>query len=183
VEEFSIERVNKHGARYDFDKLKWFNQQYLRHLSDQELAEKVTPILAKNGITQSPEFIQEVCRLMKERWSFIQDVWPSTTFFFHDPTTYDEQVVAKKWKDQVPTLINHIQQDLHKVVDWNAASIENSVKETCTAHGVGTGVVLQALRLTVSGEGAGPAMFEMCALLGKDTVINRIQKAIQVLNA
>ncbi len=182
VQEFSIERVNKHGARYDFDKLKWFNQQYLRHLSDVQLSEKVTPILSTQGINQTPEFIQEVCRLMKERWSFIQDVWPSTKFFFHDPTTFDEQVVTKKWKDQVPTLIDQIQLGFQTIEHWDAINIENSVKETCAHHGVGTGVVLQALRLTVSGEGAGPAMFEMCALLGKDKVIHRIQNALKILN-
>jgi glutamyl-tRNA synthetase len=181
VQEFTIERVNKHGARYDFDKLKWFNQQYLRKLSDLELAELIQPILETHHIHSNIDFLTEVARLMKDRWSFVSDCWPSTSYFFSAPTQYDEQVVSKKWKDHVPATIQQILINLKCLENWSALEIEQNIKQTCTDLTVNPGTILQPLRLVVSGEGAGPAMFEMCALFGKNEVIGRIDKAISVL--
>lgn len=183
VDTFSIERVNKHGARYDFDKLKWFNQQYLRALPDETLAEMVKPYAEAENLPFDAAYVKEVCRLMKDRWSFVKDFWPSCKFFYFRPESYDETVISKKWKDAVPSTIAAVNEKLKTVADWKAAEIEAAVKGVCADLNVGAGSIMQPLRVTMSGESSGPLLFEMAELLGKTEVTERIDLALNKLNA
>ena len=178
IEAFSLERVNKHGARYDFEKLKWYNQQYLRSTNDADLAILIKPLLEVNGIAFDASREEQVCRMMKERWSFVIDFWESSSFFYHKPTVFDDAIIAKKWKSPVPELIQYFAEKAETVDTWEMNAIEAEFKTACTDKNVGPGQVMQALRVAVSGQAAGPALFELLEFLGKKEVIERLNFAV-----
>lgn len=182
VQVFSLDRVNKHGARYDFQKLNWFNQQYLRKQSDTSLAALVLPRLKAEGHEFNKSYVQEVCRLMKERWTVVGDFWESSSYFFELPAKYDSEVVAKRWKDAVPAFIEHLADTFEDMKSFKAANIEESFNATAEKMGLKPGQLLQAYRLALTGQGAGPAIFEMSELLGHDEVVARLRLALDKLS-
>lgn len=182
VQVFSLDRVNKHGARYDFQKLNWFNQQYLRKQSDASLAALVLPRLKAEGHEFNKSYVQEVCRLMKERWTVVGDFWESSSYFFELPAKYDGEVVAKRWKDAVPAFIERLADTLEDMKSFKATNIEESFNATAENMGLKPGQLLQAYRLALTGQGAGPAIFEMSELLGHDEVVARLRLALDKLS-
>ncbi len=182
VQVFSLDRVNKHGARYDFQKLNWFNQQYLRKQSDASLAALVLPRLKAEGHEFNKSYVQEVCRLMKERWTVVGDFWESSSYFFELPAKYDSEVVAKRWKDAVPAFIERLADTLEDMKSFKATNIEESFNATAENMGLKPGQLLQAYRLALTGQGAGPAIFEMSELLGHDEVVARLRLALDKLS-
>lgn len=181
IQVFSLDRVNKHGARYDFQKLNWFNQQYLRHKSDAELAKMVMPALKAQGHDFNKNYVQEVCRLMKERWSVVSDFWSSSHYFFEAPTSYDAEVAGKRWKEAVPDFIEQLADVFEEMKSFKTAEIEAEFNKTAEKMGLKPGQLMQAYRLAISGQGAGPAVYEMSELLGHDEVVNRLRSALQTL--
>jgi len=181
VQAFSLERVNKHGARYDFGKLNWFNQQYLRSKPHAELAEMVAPQVAAAGNPIDMSFITEVCRLMNERMTLVSDFYKISTYFFVAPTKFEEEVVTKRWKDAVPGFVAGLKTAFEGLSTWDAASTEACFNETATAMELKPGQLMQAYRLAVSGQGAGPAIFELTALLGKEEIVARLAYALETL--
>lgn len=181
VEAFSLERVGKAGAKFDPDKAKWFNQQYLRSAPDAELAKEVAPYVKALGHDKSPEFLAEMCRLMKERASFIREMAESGPYFFTAPATYDEKTVSKKWKENTADIMRKLTAEFKGVEDFSAANLEGVFKSFLEKEGVGMGAVLPNLRVLVTGEGMGPGMFDIMALLGKDESLERMEKGIEKL--
>ncbi|MCA1750197.1 MAG: glutamate--tRNA ligase [Flavobacteriales bacterium] len=181
VAAFSIERVGKAGAKFDPDKAKWFNQQYLRSAPDAELAEEVAPYVKALGHEKSPEFLAEMCRLMKERASFIREMAENGPYFFAAPTDYDEKTVKKKWKEQTAHIMRKLTTEFKGVEDFSAINLENVFKSFLEKEGVGMGAVLPNLRVLVTGEGMGPGMFDVMSLLGKAESVERIEKGIEKL--
>lgn len=181
VQTFSVARIQKHGARYDFNKLNWFNQHYLRLQSDTELAKAVMPELQKRGHDFNKIYLEEVCRLMKERWTLVSDFWNSSAFFFETPTEYDEQVKTKKWSTEIGQLMVKLAVVLEGMKDFEAAEVEAAFRALCEKEGLKANSILQSLRLALSGQGSGPALFEMASLLGQEECIRRLKLAQQVL--
>jgi glutamyl-tRNA synthetase len=181
VQAFSLERVNKHGARYDFGKLNWFNQQYLRSKPHAELAEMVAPQVVAAGHAIDMTFITEVCRLMNERMTLVSDFYKISTYFFVAPSTFEAEVAAKRWKDAVPGFAAALKTAFEGLSTWDAASTEACFNETATAMELKPGQLMQAYRLAVSGQGAGPAIFELTALLGQKEIAARLQTALNTL--
>jgi glutamyl-tRNA synthetase len=181
VEAFSLERVNKSGAKFDFEKAKWFNQQYLRMEPNESLAQMLKPLLQKNGIEASDAFIAGVCGLMKERATFVNDIWKEGAYFFIAPENYNEETVKKKWKPETPQLMNEWKGILSSLADFSAISIEQAFKDFLTSKNLGMGAVLPNFRLAVTGQGTGPSMFEISAILGREEVIKRLEKAVDNL--
>ena len=181
IQTFSLDRVGKAGAKFDFDKTKWFNQQYLREKDGATLAELLTESV-NEAKAIDPGYLAEVCELMKERATFIKDIWESSKFFFQPPHDYDEKIRLKKWKDNTPeTLISII--DLFSFMsDFTAEQIETQFKSHLEKNQWSVGMVLPAFRLSVTGLGTGPSMFAISELLGKDEVIRRIKTAIDTLS-
>jgi glutamyl-tRNA synthetase len=177
VQAFSLERVNKSGAKFDFEKAKWFNQQYLRQESNESLAEKLKPILDENNVSAADGFVANVCGLMKERATFVRDIWEEGKFFFQAPNKYDEETVKKKWKPETSAIMKEWKENLSSINDFSAAAVESAFKRFLEEQGMGMGSVLPNFRVAVTGAGAGPSMFEISALLGKDEVIMRLDKA------
>ena len=176
IEAFSLERVGKAGAKFDFDKTKWFNQQYLRAKTGKELSNLVAPFAEEKEIDKS--YLSDVCELMKERATFPKDIWEESQFFFSAPHSYDEKTVRKKWKDQTPSILQELSSVLNGIEDFSAKKIEESFKAFLAEKELSFGVVLPNFRVAVTGLGVGPSMFQISALLGKEEVLVRIQTAI-----
>lgn len=195
IEEFSLERVSKSGAKFDAEKTKWFNQQYLRMLSDAELAASLKSSTFDNPSTtlgtgaQSDSFqkatdgyLTEVCRLMKEKVNFVHEIGEQGKFFFEDPTTCDDAVIKKRWNDDTKKFIAAVKDAFAGMTTWNAADCEATFKATAEATGTNPGSVMQLFRVCVSGAGGGPVLFEMVELLGKDVVIRRLDNALRSIS-
>jgi glutamyl-tRNA synthetase len=112
IDAFSLERVGKAGAKFDFDKTRWFNQQYLRSKSKEELAQDLQIILKENGVEAEDSFVATVCEQLKERATFVKDMWKEGTYYFSAPTSYDEKTIRKKWKEDTPKYVSELKDKL-----------------------------------------------------------------------
>lgn len=181
IQAFSLEKVGKSGSKFDPEKTRWFNAQYLRSKSNEELAAFVKPLVAEKGFAMpSDSFLTQYCGLMKERAVFINDLL-AEDYLFVAPTNYDEQTVNKKWKAETPAIIKELRSVLENIVDFNAPNIEVAFKSFIEEKGLGFGAVLPNFRVLVTGMGMGPSMFEICALLGKEETLRRMDVGLQVI--
>lgn len=179
IDAFTLERVGKAGAKFDPDKTKWFQQQYLKAASDEELA----ALLKKEfDLTASDDKIVAFCHLMKERATFVKDMMTEGAYLFSKPAVYDEQTVAKKWKPESAALMTEWKERLTALPDFTPAAIETEFKAFLEEKQLGIGAVLPLFRLLVTGAGMGPSMFEIAAFLGKDECLARIEAGLSTLN-
>ena len=176
---FSFEHCSKSGAKFDFEKGKWFNHKYLQEISDERLAEMFMPILAENGHPEADlAYTTRVVALVKGRINFVRDLWEQSRFFYEAPTAYAEKDVRKRWKEGMPQIMEELIGVLDALADFSSATAESTVLDWIAAKGYHTGNVMNAFRLTVVGECKGPHMFDITELLGKDETIKRIRKGI-----
>lgn len=182
VNEFSIERVHKAGARFDFDKTKWFNQQYLKEKSNEELAILIEPQLKAKNYQASSAFVQTFCGMIKERATFINDFTEIGYYFFEDVKEYDEATIKKKWKKERYNIFEKLILDLNNISIFDASNIENTVKLFMTENSLGMGDVGPVLRISITGTMQGPPIFELMELLGKEIVEKRIKIAFEKFN-
>lgn len=178
IKDFSFERVNKSGAKFDPDKTKWFNQQYLRKHTDEELADALMPILEKKNVKVDKKFVIEFCRLIKEKAHFINEFYDLGSYFFTAPTTWDEKVIAKKWNDTSKHTYKKLNEKLTATSDWNHAGIQKTFEDSQAELGK---LDMQLVRVLVSGVAGGPQLFDMMALLGKEECTQRISTALNSL--
>ncbi|MGD9978001.1 MAG: glutamate--tRNA ligase [Bacteroidales bacterium] len=181
IKSFSIERVNKSGARFDPEKAKWFNHQYLIRKSDSEIANLFQPILEQYNFDVPTDKLIRIVGLVKERVNFVQEIWEQTNFFFERPLAYDQQTVAKFWKEDTAAIMNEAAEVINAVRPWETQSIERSLKEFINAKGYGMGKVMNAIRLSLVGASKGPGVADICEVLGKDETIQRIMQALTIL--
>jgi glutamyl-tRNA synthetase len=176
VESFSLERVGKAGAKFDFDKTKWFNQQYLRAKDGQELSELVSPFFGEKVVESD---LAVICQLMKERATFVRDIFNESTFFFEAPLQYDEKTLRKKWKESTPDILSQLIDVLDSISSFDPLTIETTFKSFLEEKELGFGAVLPNFRLAITGLGMGPSMFHICSILGKEEVIKRLRVSIE----
>ncbi len=176
---FSLERVGKSGARFDPEKTKWFNHQYFIQKSDEELAQLFLVELQNKGVEAPLALAIKVCGMVKERCNFVSEIWDQSYFFFQAPTAYDEKIVAKRWKDDVPVLMENIAVFFETLTAWNAAKIKEPFSNFVTEKEWNFGTIMNALRLCLVGGGFGPDIFEICETIGKQETISRIRMAIR----
>ena len=181
AEIFSLERVNKAGARFDPAKARWFNQQYLIKKSDGELAGLFMPYLKNRGIETDLAFVEKVVALVKERVHFVAELWEQSYFFFEAPVGYDEKVVQKRWKGEVPGLIAELRGLFASEANWDAEELKHKTSALLEAKGLGFGAVANALRLAMTGGAFGPDLFTIIGMLGKDEVLRRLDNAVAKL--
>jgi len=181
IESFSLERVGKAGAKFDPNKTKWFNQQYLRSMSDEALAEEIAPIAKTKGYERDKTYLAGVCRLMKERASFLPEIVESGYYLFEAPRDYDEKTVRKKWKEGTAELMKALMDQFRKLSDWDAQTCEAAFKNFLETAELGMGRVLPNLRLLITGQGMGPSMFEIMDLLGREECLDRMGEGIKKL--
>ncbi len=184
IEAFTLERVNKSGARFDPDKTKWYNHQYLQHKSDAELASLFSSILKskeKSREAWNDESVLKVVSLIKERADFVSDFWELGHYFFEAPTTYNEKALKKQWKEDTPKLMQKVADILQNTEDFSAETIETNIKSWITNNELSFGKVMGPLRLIIVGDMKGPHIFDILAVLGKGESVIRIKRALGVL--
>ncbi|MGQ1787838.1 MULTISPECIES: glutamate--tRNA ligase [unclassified Saccharicrinis] len=178
---FSIERVNKAGARFDPEKAKWFNHQYLVNMGDEDLAQQFMPVLKEKGIQADMALVTRVVALVKERINFVSELWEQVFFFFEAPTEYDPKVVKKRWKGDVPAFMAGLPGALEAVSDWKADAIKETISAKIEEKELGFGLVMNAFRLALVGGGFGPDLMTIAELIGKEEAMARVRKAVEVL--
>ncbi|WP_299714309.1 glutamate--tRNA ligase [uncultured Tenacibaculum sp.] len=178
VEAFDLARVSKSGAKFSPDKTKWFNQQYLQQKTDNELVELYLPILENQGVTTDKGFAEKVVALIKERAVFVQDFWDLSSFFFQDPIEYDPKAAKKQWKETTGELMTELVTVIEGIEEFSIENAQTEIKGWITSKEIGFGKVMQPLRLSLVGKLAGPDLFEIMTMVGKETTIKRIQNAI-----
>ena len=181
IEQFDIDRCSKAGAKFAYEKGIWFNHEYILKKSDDEIASLFAPIVAGNGVEESMDRIRQVVHMMKDRVSFVRELWPLCSFFFIPPTEYDEKTVRKRWKEDSPKVMIELVAVLEGISDFSVEGQESVVKAWVEQQGYKLGDVMNAWRLTLVGEGKGPGMFDISAFLGKEETLRRMRRAVQEL--
>lgn len=178
INAFSLERVGKSGAKFDFEKAKWFNHKYLQMKSNHELTNKFLLLLKEKGIIINSLFAEKIVELVKERADFIEDLWEASAFFFIRPDNYDESVIKKRWKEDTSQHLESIASILQSVQPFQTEEAHNKVIQYITNKELNMGQIMNCLRLSLVGCAKGPDLFAIITLLGVSETIERIQLAI-----
>ena len=195
VNVFSLEHVSKAGAKFNPDKTKWFNHQYLQQKSDSALTALYLPVLEKeliafqdasdeaahqisNFIENNNEYVTKVVALVRERATFVSDFWNLGRFFFVTPTSYDEKAAKKAFKEDTPALMTALITVLESIEDFTSENVQNIVKEWITSQEIGFGKVMMPLRLSLVGSLQGPDVFDIIGLIGKEETVSSIKNAV-----
>ena len=178
---FDITKCSKAGAKFAYEKGIWFNHEYILKKSAEEIAALFEPICREHGVKDSMERITQVVSMMKDRVSFVKELWPLCSFFFEAPTEYDEKTVKKRWKEDSAQQLTELIGVLEALDDFSLANQEQVVHAWIEQKGYKLGNIMNAWRLTLVGEGKGPGMFDISAFLGKEETIRRMKRAIEVL--
>lgn len=181
IEQFSLERVSKAGARFDYEKGKWFNHQYLQMKSNEELAELFIPVLAQHNIQADKALVAKVIGLTKDRVNFVPELWEQVNFFFEAPTEYDEKSLKKRWKEDSPRHIQELIALLEPQEDWSAEALDALVMPWIEAQGYGVGIVMNAFRICLVGAARGPHIWAITDVLGKEETLRRMHVALEKL--
>ena len=180
VDSFDLARVSKSGAKFDPEKNKWFNHQYLIKQNDDILAKMYLPLLEQKGIATSFEYVQKVVSLIKERANFVTDFWELSDFFFVAPSEYDEKA-KKNWKEETPSYLQQLISILMNTPSFEAETLEKGVKSWISENEIPMGKVMQPLRISLVGSMKGPDVYQIMTIIGKDETIKRFQTAIETL--
>lgn len=181
VKLFSLERCSKSGAKFDYEKGKWFNHQYLQLRSNEDVATMFASVLAEKDIEAPFDYVVKVVGLVKERVNFVKELWDQSFFFFVAPTSYDEKTVKKRWKAETPAQLTELCEVLAGIEDFTVHNTEEIVKAWIESKQYHLGNIMNAFRLALVGESKGPHIFEIVCALGKDETIERIQKAVSTI--
>jgi glutamyl-tRNA synthetase len=175
---FSLDRVHKGGAKFDPEKTKWFQRHYLQQIDDGVLVKQFSELLSKKNISTALD-VTMIVALIKERATFVSDLWEQASFFFETPSSYDEKASKKVFKEDTPEILQQIITLLNDAEEFSAETISSAIKEWITSREIGFGKVMMPLRLALVGEMKGPDVFEIATILGKAETIKRISAAIQ----
>ncbi|HFK5512135.1 TPA: glutamate--tRNA ligase [Elizabethkingia anophelis] len=180
IKEFDLNKVHKAGARFSAEKAKWFNQQYLQLMSNEAILPEFKKVLAENNVEVSDEKALKIIGLMKERATFVKDIYNDGKFFFHAPESFDEKASKKAWSPETAVLMQELTEAISSV-DFKAEIIKESIHHLAEAKGLGMGKVMMPLRLSLVGELKGPDVPDLMEMIGKEETISRITKAIETL--
>jgi glutamyl-tRNA synthetase len=183
ISAFSIDRVGKSGSRFDPEKAKWFNHQYLQKRTNNQLAIEFREFLRPQGYHVDIVRLEILVALVKERVSFVRDIWEQTDFFFKAPDNFDREVVIKRWQENTPGLLKELIHVLLEVPDFTPQATESAVRAWIESKGYNTGTVMNAFRLVIVGTLRGPHMFDIISWIGKEETIKRIEKGLSVIGA
>ncbi|MEM8485459.1 MAG: glutamate--tRNA ligase [Bacteroidota bacterium] len=180
VAAFSADRIGSSGVQFNLDKLKWYNEQYLRGFSLEELQHRVRPSLAAADIEVDNDALAAILGLMQERMSFASDLVTEVRYFFDDPSSYNEKALKKRWKEDTPALLQAYMARIESA-DFTAEALETNLKAVAEEHEAGLGKLMAPLRIALSGVAGGPSLYDMMVILGKETCMRRLQKALDTL--
>ena len=180
VQSFDLERVHKAGAKFDPDKTKWFQHQYLQEMDEHKLVDEFNKVLESHNISTSLD-LSKIVSLLKERATFTTDLWEQGNFFFESPTSYDEKASAKAFKPETPELLQKVVMIMKNTEDFSAEKLSEEIKGWITSQEISFGKVMMPLRLALVGEMKGPDVFEIASIIGKEESVKRIENAIKSL--
>jgi glutamyl-tRNA synthetase len=179
---FTLERVGKSGAKFDPDKTRWFNQQYLRTKTNEELLEGFVPVLKQHSVVDYDKArTMEIIEMVKERCVFVKDFWEQGYFFFEAPKSYEPQVVKKRWKENTGDQLLQLADILQTSPEWKETILHDLAAKFIEENQLGFGAVANALRLALVGDSKGPDLFKIVELIGKDETLKRIKTAAEML--
>ena len=182
IEQFSLERVSKSGAKFDYEKGKWFNHQYLQLKSNEELAEQFMPYLEAKGLSGDKATVAKVVGLTKDRVNFVSELWEQVNFFFVAPTEYDEKSLKKRWKEDSPKHMTEMLALLEAHEDWSAEGLDNLIMPWIAEKEYGVGIVMNAFRICLVGAARGPHIWNITDVLGKEETLSRVRTALEKLS-
>ena len=182
IAKFSLDHCSRSGARFDFEKGKWFNHKYLQEMSGEQLAQLFKPVMSAHGVDTSAfndSYIERAVDMVKSRISFVSDLWDQAGFFFREPETYDPKAVKKRWSEEMPRIMKELIEVLKGLPDFSSQAAEPIVLGWIESKGYHLGNVMNAFRLTVVGECKGPHMFDITELMGLDETVRRIELGVE----
>lgn len=183
VNRFSIDRVHKAGAKFDFEKAKWFNHEWIKRLDVDHFSSLVKDDFRAKGIVLNDDgYFQKVLGLVKDRCTLLPDFYEQAVYFFKAPEQLDADAVKPKWNEQKNIFFEAFINKLNEI-GWDTTSIEASFKELAATHNIKPGELQLPLRIMLVGGKFGPAVFEIASLIGKEETIRRIKKALTIFNA
>lgn len=181
IQSFSLDKVSKSGAKFDLNKARWFNHQYIQKQPSEYFIQHFSKILKERDIVASDEKVARVVELIKERVYFPQELWDQASYFFVAPESYNEQVIKKRWKEETPTYLNKIIEILQQYKPFDKVVAHDAVMAYIQGNELNMGQVMNSFRLSIVGDAKGPDLFEVVDILGVDEVVTRIRKAIAVI--
>ncbi|MBZ0242029.1 MAG: glutamate--tRNA ligase, partial [Bacteroidales bacterium] len=184
IEAFSLERVGKSGSKFDPEKAKWFNHQYLIKKSDQEIADEwIAWLKSEKKLEIAADKALKIVSLIKERVQFVHELWDEAIFFIEASQSYDEKVVKKRWKADSPSQMESLAQQLEAITDFTASTLDEKLKSWITENELSMGAVMNALRLLLVGAAKGPHLGDIMEVIGKTESLARIRKGIKILES
>ncbi len=181
IQEFSIDRVGKSGARFDPEKARWFNHQYMQIIQVERIAAEFKKIVEGQGYSIDIQNAMRLVDMVRGRVDLITELWHETDFFFKAPEMYDEAAVKKRWKDDSPAQMKELKGVLESAGSFTSAETEKAVKKWIQENNYGMGTVMNAFRLLIVGELRGPHLFDIIAFIGKEETIKRIDNGLKLL--
>jgi glutamyl-tRNA synthetase len=181
INSFSIERVHKSGSRFDPEKAKWFNHYYLQQKSNNELALEFRDFLRAQGFHHDIVNLETLVGLVKERVSFVKDIWQETDFFFKRPEKYDQEVIKKRWKPETAIQLTELKSVLEGISEFTPSETETVIKSWIAEKGYNAGAVMNAFRLVIVGASRGPHMFDIISWIGKEETVKRVEQGIETI--
>lgn len=179
IQSFSLERLGKSGSKFDFEKAKWFNHQYLLKKTNEELLSYYKPVLAENNIVCDDAYVLKIIDLVKERVNFPKELWKQSSFFFKAPESYDEKSVKDKWKENSALQMEQVIPVIESSSAFDAVSLKEKVSSFINKKQLGMGQVMNALRICLVGASAGPDLFTIIEMLGREETVRRIKSAVE----
>jgi len=177
IQLFTIEHIGKSGAKFDFEKAKWFNHEYMKKADNTLLATEFKKILTEKNLSSDDEHILAICNSLKQRCTFISEFWDNSFYFFTEPTVYEEQIVKKKWNEKTKLAMQELSAALAAQNDFSFTVLDTFLHSFVKEKNLNTGDVLPVLRIMLSGTKNGPAVYEIASLLGKEKTLERMKTA------
>ncbi|TYR37099.1 glutamate--tRNA ligase [Sphingobacterium phlebotomi] len=179
ISKFSVDRVSKAGAKFDFEKAKWFNHEWIKKTDNMEILPQIEGVLNQHGITlYQSDYVWRVLALVKERMTFVEDFWEQASFFFTIPDIYDVDAVKPKWNASKTVFFQNILHEFAAMEEWSASDLEPFFKGKIADSGMKIGELMMPFRIMLVGGKFGPDVFQIAETLGKEEVIKRIEKAL-----
>lgn len=179
ISKFSVDRISKAGAKFDFEKAKWFNHEWIKKTDNTGILPQIEELLKQHGIfLYAIDYVSDVLALVKERMTFVEDFWPQASFFFTRPDTYDVEAVKPKWNDSKTVFFQNIAREFVEMRGWSASSLEPFFKGKIADSGMKIGELMMPFRIMLVGGKFGPDVFQIAGILGKEEVVKRIEIAL-----
>ncbi len=180
--QFSVDRIQKSGAKFDYEKAKWFNQQHIQKSDNETLAKLVTPFFEKENINVSSASFATVIGLIKDRCQLLNDFVPQGSFFFKAPVPIDTDSITSKWTTEKKDFFENWSIQLQNTEEWNHQTLHDSFEANAAASGIKKGELMLPLRIMLVGGKFGPHVFDIMEIIGREEVINRIKNGLAMIN-